>query len=297
MAKSDGSAIILLIIATFLWAFSFILIKVGLREIPPVTLAALRFSLASIVFVVAMFWKYGSQEISIYLKENWMALLAIGFTGVFLPNVFQNWGMLYTTAYVSSILQATGPIFTAILAAIFLKESLGTKKGSGAMLALIGAIMISSDGDLRLLWNLTDYSFGNLLLLGSAISYGIYTVLSKARLEEGEPLMVVALSTALGSVILVLFLPVVDPLGLIPTFSQSMWMIVIALAIFPTAIAFFLWFEALKKIEASKASFFIFLIPIFTTGLAWLILNESISLFVISNAILIILGIGLAGAE
>ncbi|MFQ5975922.1 MAG: DMT family transporter [Candidatus Hydrothermarchaeales archaeon] len=297
MPKVDRTAISLLIIATFLWASSFILIKIGLTEVPPVTLATLRFVFASMIFLAMVLWKYETSHVIDYLKDNWIMLSVIGFTGIFLPNVFQNWGMQYTTAYVSSIIQATGPIFTAILATAFLGESLGYKKAGGALLALFGAVMISSNGNLLLLIELTDYSFGNLLLLGSAISYGFYTVFSKAKLEKDEPLMVVSLSTILGTLILLLFLPFVEPIHEIANLSSFMWIVVIVLAIFPTAIAYFLWFDVLKRMEASKASFFIFLIPVFTTILAWLILSEAISLFVVINGILIILGVGLASTE
>ncbi len=297
MSKVDKNAVSLLVLVTFLWASSFILIKIGLREIPPVTLAALRFLLASAIFLAVAVWKYHLSGVINYLQDNWLVMLAIGFTGIFLPNVFQNWGMQYTTAYVASIIQAMGPIFTAILATIFLGESLGPKKAGGALLALFGAVMISSNGNLRFFVELTDYSFGNLLLLGSAISYGFYTVISKAKLEGDEPLLVVTLSTVMGTILLLITMPIVEPIGGITNLSFSMWLLVIALAIFPTAIAYFLWFEVLKKMEASKSSFFIFLIPVFTTILAWLVLSEAITLFVILNAVLILFGVVLANLE
>ncbi len=165
------------------------------------------------------------------------------------------------------------------------------------MAALFGAVMISSSGNLRLFVDLTDYSFGNLLLMCSAISYGFYTVISKAKLERDEPLLVVTLSTVMGTILLLITMPIVEPIGGITNLSFSMWLLIVALAIFPTAIAYFLWFEVLKKMEASKSSFFIFLIPVFTTTLAWLVLSEAITLFVILNAVLILFGVGLANLE
>ena len=133
--------------------------------------------------------------------------------------------------------------------------------------------------------------------LCSAASYGFYTVLSKAMLEDDEPLLVVSLSTVIGSFILLIFLPFVEPVSSITSLSIFIWIVIILLAIFPTAIAYFLWFDVLKKMEASKASFFIFLIPVFTTILAWLTLGEVVTFFVIFNAFLIIFGVGLANTE
>ncbi|MEE9594859.1 MAG: DMT family transporter, partial [Candidatus Hydrothermarchaeales archaeon] len=79
--------------------------------------------------------------------------------------------------------------------------------------------------------------------------------------------------------------------------SNSAWVIVLALVLFPTALAFFLWFEALKRMEASKVSMFIFLIPVFAVVFSRVFLSEPITTFTIAYAALVLLGVYMSQLE
>ncbi|MFQ5815409.1 MAG: DMT family transporter [Candidatus Hydrothermarchaeaceae archaeon] len=284
-------AILFILFATMMWGASFVLIKVGLREVPPVTLAALRFSLASIIFLGAVFARYNAREMFSYLRRDLWVLTAIGFSGIFLPNVLQNVGMQYTNASIASILMATGPVFVVLLAAGFLGESLGVRKIGGIVLALFGAVMISTQGDLSGLREMRGYLLGNILLLLAAASYGPSTILAKMRVSEEEPIVVLTWSTVIGSLFLLAFTPLYESGAALFSLSRSAWIIVLALVLLPTALAFFMWFEALKRMEASKVSMFIFLIPVFAVAFANFFISEPITLFTLANAALILLGV------
>ncbi len=290
-------AILFIIFATMMWGASFVLIKIGLREVPPVTLAALRYSLTSVIFLGVIFIRYEPREVLSYLRRDLGVLAAIGFTGIFLPNVFQNVGMQYTNASIASILMSTGPVFVVLLAAGFLGESLGIKKIGGIALALFGAVMISTQGDLSGLMEMPSYLLGNILLLLSAISYGPSTILTKIRVNVEEPMVVLAWSTVLGSLFLLAFTPMYESGAALFSLSNSAWVIVLALVLFPTALAFFLWFEALKRMEASKVSMFIFLIPVFAVAFSRVFLSEPITTFTIAYAALVLLGVYMSQLE
>lgn len=294
---STMSPILLILTAVVAWASSFILVKAGLMEIPPVTLAALRFFIGSIIFLGILYSRYNSYEVFTYLRKNLKMLSALGLMGIFLPNVFQNVGMQYTTASASSVLQTTSPVFTAVLAALFLRESLGVRKAGGVTLALTGAAMIATNGNLSSLTEITDYVYGNFLMLLSAVCYAFYIILSKIGLRDGEPLIIVSLSTAIGSIFLLIFAPIVERVGMLINLSSYMWGIIITLAVVPTVIGFLSWFEALKSMDASKASFFIFLVPVFTVIFAHFFLKEDITLFMVGNAALIVAGVYMAESE
>jgi len=290
-------AILYLLFATAMWGASFVLIKIGLREIPPVTLAALRYSLTSVIFLGAIFSRFKARELLNYLKRDIKVLSAIGFTGVFLPSVFQNVGMQYTNASIASILMATGPVFVVLLAAVFLNENLGSKKVGGIVLALFGAVMISTQGNLSGIKEMPSYMFGNVLLLLSAISYGPSTILSKIRVNVEEPIVVLTWSTAIGSLFLLAFTLIYESGTSLFSLTSSAWIIVLALVLFPTALAFFLWFEALKRMEASKVSIFIFLIPVFAVAFSKIFLLEPITTFTIVSAALVLLGVYMSQQE
>lgn len=290
-------AILYLLFATAMWGASFVLIKIGLREVPPVTLAALRYSLTSVIFMGVIFSRFKARELLDYLKRDFRVLSAIGFTGVFLPSVFQNVGMQYTNASIASILMATGPVFVALLAAVFLNESLGSKKLGGIALALFGAVMISTQGDLSGIKEMPSYMFGNVLLLLAAISYGPYTLLSKIRVNVEEPIVVLTWSTAIGSLFLLAFMTIYESGNALFSLTSSAWIIVLALVLFPTALAFFLWFEALKRMDASKVSIFIFLIPVFAVAFSRIFLSEPITSFTIVSAVLVLFGVYMSQQE
>ncbi len=287
-------ASLLIVFATAMWGASFVLIKVGLGEVRPVTLAALRFSIASIIFLLALFARHGARDSLSRLRRDLPVLTAIGLTGIFLPNVLQNVGMQYTNASTASILMATGPLFVAILAALFLGESLGFRKIGGIVLALFGAAMISTQGDLSGLKGMPEYLRGNVLLLLSAVCYGPSTILAKMKVDQEEPIVVLTWSTAIGSLFLLIFAPLYEPGAAIVSLSSSALIIILTLAVLPTALAFFLWFEALKRMEASKVSIFIFLVPVFAVVFANVFLSEPITLFTAANAALVLLGVYIA---
>lgn len=288
------TAILFLTFAAAMWGASFVLIKIGLQEVQPVTLAALRFSLASIILLVVLFYKHDARAMFSYLRRDLPVLTTIGLTGISLPNALQNVGMQYTQASTASILMATGPLFVAILAAVFLDEGLGGRKTAGILIALFGATMISTQGDLSGLREMPDYLRGNILLLLSAVCYGPSTILAKIRVEQEEPMVVLTWSTALGSVLLLAFAPLYEQAAGVASLSQRAWTIILALAAFPTALAFFLWFKALQRMEASKVSIFIFLIPIFAVVFSRIFLSEPITFFTAANAILVLIGVYLA---
>lgn len=269
----------------------------ALEEIPPLTLAALRFSLAALIFLAFLASRFGVAENKSYLRKRLAMLSIIGLTGITLPNALQNIGMQYTMASLSSILMAAGPAYVAMLSAIFLGESFGLKKILGAALALSGAIMLSSGGDVSALRYMPTHAYGSLLVLLSAVAYGPSTILAKMEVKEKEPIFVLGWSTTLGALFLVPLALAVESTEKLFFISASSWAMVIALAVFPTAVAFSLWYEALRAMEASKLSFFIFLIPVFASLLANIFLGEAITAFMLVTALLVFLGVYLAQTE
>ncbi len=290
-------AVALALAATFMWGASFILIKMGLEEIPPLTLAALRFSLAALILLAYQVSRFGIRENRSYLKKRLGMLSAIGLTGVTLPNALQNIGMQYTMASLSSILMATGPVYVVVLSVVFLGESLGFRKSAGVALALLGAIALSSGGDVSMLRYMTSQAYGNLLVLFSAITYGPSTILAKMEVKDREPILVLGWSTALGALFLLPFSLIFESGKGIFSIGAGAWAIVTALAVFPTALAFFFWFEALRAMEASRLSLFIFLIPVFATLFASVFLGEAITAFMVVTAFIVFFGVYLAQTE
>ncbi|MDI6888606.1 MAG: DMT family transporter [Methanocellales archaeon] len=283
-----------ILVAVLLWSASFVLVKIGLTEVTPIYLAALRFSLATVVFAGCALAKFEMCQIKTFTKNNFATLFALGIVGVTLPNISQNLGMRHITASMSSILQNSSPTFTLVLAAIFLHESLGYRKVSGLALSLTGVTIISLNGGFSPLGDSMVF-YGNLMLLFSAACYSIYTIIGKKIVANNSPLLILAVSTLMGTVLLDLISITVEPVEF--AYPANIWGIILGLSILCTVIGTLLYFEALRELEASKTNFFTFLIPVFAIIQASVFLAERIYLYQIGCGVLIIGGIWLAQTE
>ncbi|MBU4189976.1 MAG: DMT family transporter, partial [Candidatus Thermoplasmatota archaeon] len=153
-------ALTMILGAVLMWSASYPLIKIALLDVPPVLLGSLR-HLIFIPMFIMIFINQGKNAF-VHSRKNWLVFTGIGVFAIALPNIFQNIGMKYTTASLSSIIQSSGPVFTIALAVIFLGESLNIRKVSGAFIALTGTIMLVGGGSFCFAGS-TFY--GNILLL------------------------------------------------------------------------------------------------------------------------------------
>ncbi|MDD2666440.1 MAG: DMT family transporter [Methanocellales archaeon] len=284
----------MILIAVILWSMSFVLTKMGLNQVTPIYLASLRFSIATIIFMGYALIKFEIQQIKEFAKDNFTNLLVLGIVGVTIPNILQNIGMLHLTVSVASILQNSSPAFTFILAALFLRESLGYRKMSGLVLSFTGVLIISMNGNSPTFGNSMAF-YGNLMLISTAIAYSIYTVIGKKIVEKNSPLLILAFSTLIGTILLDAISILVEPVSF--AYPINIWGIIFALAILCTVCGTLLYFEALRELEASKTNVFTFLIPVFAVIQASVFLGERIHTYQVVCGALIIFGIWLAQTE
>ena len=243
------------IIAAALWGMSFPITKIGLQNVSPVLFAFLRYAIASLLFIFLLFFTKNFYSI------NTKKFVFLGIVAVTLPTILQNVGLKYTTAYITGFLQSTGPIYTVILAYIFLSEKINIYKILGILLAFVGVyLMVRPEGGGNL--------FGNLLVLSSAISYSIGGIIAKDLLNNGyKPLQIIAFSSIFGTIFLIpmIFFEKIS-------FEYASIKYILFLAIFTTFIAYLLWYSAMEKMEVSKLSFFTYLIPLFSLILAYFLI-------------------------
>ena len=153
-------------VAAALWGTSFPITKLALYDVSPITLAFFRYLIASTLFFPIVFCQKYKYDFD--LKK----MVLLGFSGITLPILLQNYGLLYTSSYITGFIQSTGPVYTIILAFIFLHESMTKYKIFGITLSIAGLLFITSPEG-----NGTVY--GNVLVLLSAISYSISGVIAK----------------------------------------------------------------------------------------------------------------------
>ena len=150
--------------------------------------------------------------------------------------------MIYTTSSVSSIIQTSSPIFTIILAILFLGESKHIQKIIGSAIALVGTMLlvVSTDEDFTLVGTTV---YGNFLILLSGISLSISSIITKKGLERIKPIQMLGFSSFIGFIVLSKISIFEEPQNIIINLSSEIWMSIFLLALFPSFIAILFWYE------------------------------------------------------
>ncbi|HEC75737.1 MAG TPA: DMT family transporter [Thermoplasmatales archaeon] len=264
-------------VSSALWGTSFPLTKMGLEEISPLIFAFFRYLLASIFFIIlSLFYKN-------FYKINAKNFVILGLLSVTLPTVFQNVGLQYTQAHITGFLQSTGPLYTVILASVFLKEKINIYKIFGIFIGLIGLYFIITPGG-------GGNFYGNMLVLLSAVCYSIGGIIAKNLLNRGiKPMQVVAFSSIFGTIFL-FPLTFFEKVGI----NAESYKYILFLAIFTTFLAYFLWYSAMEKIEVSKLSFYVYLIPLFSLIFSRILIGEELRFLTILAGFVVVAGVAIA---
>lgn len=179
MAKST-KGIIAVLIAVVIWASTYSISKIGLETIPLVTLVLSRSVIACIFLYMLLLKIKENNKALVLLRKNFKEILLLGLTGIFLQNVLANLGLVAgTTSSLAAVLVNTNPLFILVLAVLFLGENLSINKILGMIVGFIGMVfIILPSGDIGGIFASKAF-LGNLLVLGAAISWAIYSIVGK----------------------------------------------------------------------------------------------------------------------
>ena len=284
---SNVRPVILLLALASLWSSSFAVIKIGVETLPPMTLAALRISLAAI----ALYGYASFNAMSIPRDcKYWGLAFLIGFFGNGLPFTLIGWGEQEIDSGLAAILMAVMPLTTVLLVHIFSSdEPLTPQKLTGILVGFGGVIVLVGPETLK-------YMGGDALRQSAvacgAFSYAIATTIAKkmTRLHPAVSGSGVMLMGALQMIIMSL---VFDQPWLLNPSTKS-WIAAAYLGLFPTALATFLYFHLLQIRGATFISFNNYIIP--GLGVLWgaIFLNEHVSVQEIIALVLILSGIAIA---
>mgnify|MGYP002630917067 FL=1 len=259
------------LLVTFLWSTSFIIIKWGLADIPPITYAGLRYFLAFLCFLPFIFKKKYIEEIRGLSSQQRSKLLLLGFVFYTLTQGTQFLGLSLLPAVSVSLMLNFTPIVVAIMGIFFINETPSQLQWFGTVIFIVGIIFyffpISFEGNQGL--GLMVMAFGVLANSGAGI---LGREINRQR--NISPVVITFISMGVGSIILLLtgFLYT----G-IPTISTQNWFYLIWLAVVNTAFAFTLWNHTLRSISAMESSIINGTMLIQIAFLAWFFLDEKIT--------------------
>jgi len=189
----------LIILAVIFWGTSFIATKVALEELDPETIISLRLILASILLMLSAFVTKKKFDVNLKNQGSIFLLACIA--------VFHLWiqvtGLKYTTAANTGWIIGTAPIFMAIFAAIFFREKINVLQSCGIIIAILGLLLLVSKGDFTSIDLIKNK--GDILVLGSAFTWGVYSTVNKKISLSYSPLMTILYLFLMMTVIIVPF--------------------------------------------------------------------------------------------
>lgn len=269
---SRTAAIFLALLVTFLWSTSFIIIKWGLSELPPLTYAGLRYVLAFFCLVPFAISKERINEIKSIDRKDWKKLIALGLLFYTFTQGTQFIGLSLLPAVTVSLILNFTPLVVAVMGIFLLSEKPNLSQWGGVFLFLIGIILYfyPKDFSTNKILGIAVMIIGVLANSGSAI-LGRYI----NRSAKFNPLTVTVISMGFGSIFILVAGLIFQGL---PAISITTFLYLLWLAVVNTAFAFTLWNLSLQKLTAMESSIINGTMLIQIAILAWIFLNETISL-------------------
>lgn len=282
---------LLLILSTLFWSGNFVLSRGMHAEIPPVGLAFWRWAVALILLIPFLLRLQGKQWQ--LLKSNgryliWQALLGVsGF------NTLIYLAMQSTTAINAVIVNSIIPILIVLISWIRYREQLTFRQGIGVLLSLGGVLYILAKGEVSALLQVS-FNPGDLLVLAAAFVWAFYSIGLKRYPQGLDPIAYMSGIIVTGLVFLLPFYLLEIQTGKVVQLTTTTTLTVLYVALFASILAFLCWNRAVREVGANRAGPFIHLMPVFSTILAILFLDETLHPYHLHGIGLVFVGIFLA---
>jgi drug/metabolite transporter (DMT)-like permease len=273
------------LLVTFLWSTSWVLIKIGLEEMPALSFAGLRYSLAFAILLPFTLRGEGIASIRKLKPARWLQLLALGVVFYGITQGAQFMALVYLPAVTVSLMLNFTPIIAAMLGVALLSERPEPWQWLGIILTVGGAVVYFSPGkpEVTHVVGLTIAAIG---LLANATSSVMGRHINRTRMLS--PMTVTVISMGFGSFLLLVSAVVSEGL---PRLSLENWAIIVVLAVVNTAFAFTLWNHTLRTLSAAESSAINNTMLIQIAVLAWLFLGESLTATEIAGLVVTAVGV------
>jgi drug/metabolite transporter (DMT)-like permease len=289
---TSGQSVLVARLAAFsavvLWGISFVATKAALRDLSPVTLIFTRFALGIAVLFLILVLRRESLRPP---RDTWPMLALMGFVGIFLHQMIQVHGLTLTTAVRTGWLIGLTPIWSAVLAAIFLGEGFGPRKVVGLFLGTAGALLVITRGDLSARVLVLPATRGDLLILASTVTWAIYTILGRQTLKRLGSARAIAAAMFIGWTMLVPFFVSISGWQEYRHLSSTSVSAILFLGVGCSGLGYLFWYAALERIDASQVAAFLYLEPLVTLIAGVTLLGESVAISTILGGVLVLLGV------
>ena len=277
-----------LLLTAFFWGGTFIAGRAIAGNVGPFSAAFLRFLIASAALFALT--RRIEGKIPIIRRRQVVPIILLGLTGVFAYNVFFFKGLQYIEAGRASLIIANNPVFIALFSALFFREKLPPQKIIGIGVSVFGAVIVISRGHPALLFT-SGMGLGEILIFGCVASWVTFSLIGKTVMGSLSPVASIFWSSSVGTAALLVPACIEGLLTDWRFYVPVDWLSLFYLGIFGTVLGFVWYYEGIRAIGPTKAALFINFVPISAILLAWVILDEPVTLSLLVGAVLVSIGV------
>lgn len=271
-SPSHSTAVAQALLVTFLWSTSWVLIKLGLKDIPALTFAGIRYSLAflCLVFLAVINRQTGSlRNLSL---PQWGKLIVLGIFYYTITQGSQFYGLAYLPAITVSLLLNFTTLIVALFGILWLAEKPSPHQWVGIILCAVAGVVFFYPVEFP-----PSEAIAILVVVAGVMANAIAAVMGRHINRNGDlpPLTVTLVSMGIGSLLLLISGFTLEPL---PSLTPLNWGIIVWLAVINTALAFTLWNHTQRTLPAVESSIINSTMIVQIALLAWIFLGETISI-------------------
>ena len=287
---------ILLFIATLLWGGNVIAAKIANNiMLEPIKLSFFR-NLVAIIILFPFIIK-NINKIYILFIKHWKLISILSILSVSIFNTFMNIALKTSSVISSSLMPSFAPSIIILLSIIFYKSKINLLQSIGVIISFIGFLSIIFRGNINNLESL-NFVTGDLWMLGCVLCWSIYSATIRIIPKEIDNISFLFLIFFVGNIFVFPFYCyesiINDSFNIDENYAIPL---ILYVGIGPALISYIIWIKCIKVIGANKAGLFLNLIPVFSSTISIIFLNEILKNYHIIGAILIFLGIYLVNRE
>lgn len=279
MKTKDWAAFIALSLA---WGSSFLWIKIGLQELGPITLVALRLLFGILGLLVVMAFNRPNFPDT---RRLWGALVILGIMNTALPFLLITWGQQFIDSAVAAILNSTVPLFTMLMAHWYLQDDrLTIHRVVGLLIGFIGVVVLL----FRDLVGGTQSSLlGQAAVLLAAICYAFSSVFARRNARGVSPIVQAFVPLLVADAVMWALVPLLESPLVLPSLPIT-WVAVIWLGLIGSCIAYLLYFYLLHSIGPTRTTMVTYTFPVLGVALGVIFLGETLDLNLVLGAALVV---------
>jgi drug/metabolite transporter (DMT)-like permease len=277
-----------LLLLAALWGASFLFMRLGAADFGPVALSAVRVALAALALAPLL----SLHRLWPALRRHWRAIAFVGLVNSALPFVAYSYAALSITAGLSSVFNATSPLWAGLIAWLWLRDQPTRARALGLAIGFAGVLWLAWDkASFRSDATGASPGWAIVACLAATLCYGFSANFTKRHLAGVPPLAVACGSQMAASVALALPAWWLWPAATPPA---GAWLSAGVLGVLCTGVAYLLYFRLIAHVGPARAISVTFLIPLFAVLWGWLLLDERVTPVMAGACAVIVLGTALA---